>query len=122
MAPLLMLLTVGTIDVCSAIFLREAAILAAYEGARQGVARGNGNVDVQNRVEEFLNERKIVFDGDVIEISGAGFDSASTLEPVTVTVNIPAEGNLLIPSEMIGALMISADVTMLKEFENVQTD
>ena len=121
-APLLLTLTIGTIDVCSAIFLREAAVLAAYEGARQGVARGGDNGDVSARVQDFLNQRNIAFDGAVVQISSPGFSSADTLEAVTVTVNIPAEGNLLIPSQMIGNLVISANVTMLKEFENVQAN
>ncbi len=40
-------------------FLRESAVLAAYEGARRGVGRGRTNTDVIDRVTEFLDERGI---------------------------------------------------------------
>lgn len=117
--PALLALTLGTIDVCTTIFLRESAVLAAYEGARQGVGRGRTNADVTARVQAFLNERNIVYTGSVVEISSPGFGSAETLDPVTVTVNIPVAGNTLIPSEIVGDLTVSAGVTMVKEYENL---
>ncbi|MFK8110606.1 MAG: TadE family protein [Rubripirellula sp.] len=117
--PALVALTVGTIDICSMMFLRETAVLAAYEGARQGVGRGRTNADATSRVTEFLDERGVEYDGNVVQISGNGFGGASTLENVTVTVNLPADGNLLIPSAMFGGLTVSADVTMRKEYENL---
>ena len=120
--PVLIALTVGTIDVCTAMFLKESAVLAAYEGARQGVGRGNTNQDVIDRVQEFLDERNIEYTGDAIAISSPGFDSAETLENVTVTVNIPAAGNTLMPSEVIGNLVMSASVTMLKEYKNLSAE
>ncbi len=117
--PLLMILTLGTIDVCSVIFLRESATLAAYEGARQGIGRGNTNADVVARVQQFLNERDINFGGNVVQVSAPGFAAAETLENVTVTVNIPAQGNLLIPTDRFAALIVSASCTMRKEYKNL---
>jgi len=118
--PVLLALTVGTIDTCSALFLKESASLAAYEGARQGVGRGGTNQDVINRISEFLNERNIVFSTSDITISSPGFEDAETLQSVTVTVAIQAAGNLLMPSEVIGDLSIDGSVTMVKEYENVE--
>jgi Flp pilus assembly protein TadG len=117
--PVLVTLTIGTIDVCSAMFLKETAVLAAYEGARQGVGRGNTNQDAIGRIQEFLDERNIQYNASDITISAPGFGSATTLEPVTVTVAIPAAGNLLMPSEMLGDLRMDASVTMIKEYENL---
>ncbi|TWT54108.1 TadE-like protein [Rubripirellula amarantea] len=117
--PVLLTMTLGTIDVCTAIFLRESAVLAAYEGARRGVGRDRTNAQVVARVEEFLNQRNIQYGGNVVEISNPGFDTAETLENVTVTVNIPVAGNTLIPSEIIGDLTVSAGVTMVKEYKNL---
>lgn len=117
--PVLMLLTLGTIDVCSVIFLRESATLAAYEGARQGVGRGNTNADVIARVQQFLNERDINYGANVCEISSPGFANAETLENVTVTVNIPATGNLLIPTDRFAELVVMASCTMRKEYRNL---
>ena len=100
-------------------FLKEAAVLAAYEGARQGVGRGRTDADVTSRVIEFLDERGVTYNDDVVQIGSPGFGAAETLENVTVTVSIPAAGNLLIPSRVFGGLTLSASVTMRKEFKNL---
>lgn len=121
--PALIALTIGTMDLCSLMFLRETAVLAAYEGARRGVGRGRTNADVIDRVTEFLDERNVQHDGGgAVTISGSGFDGAQTLEHVTVTVNVPAAGNLLIPSAMFDGMMIEASVTMRKEYQNLDND
>jgi hypothetical protein len=117
--PALIALTIGTMDMCSLMFLKETAVLAAYEGARQGVGRGRTNADVTARVTEFLDERNVIYNGDVVVIGSPSFESAETLENVTVTVNVPAAGNLLIPSQMFGDMMLSASVTMRKEYQNL---
>lgn len=117
--PAIVALTIGTLDLCSMMFLRETAVLAAYEGARQGVGRGRTNADVTSRVTEFLDERGVEYDGSPVTISGSGFGGAATLENVTVTVTLPTDGNLLIPSAMFGGMNISANVTMRKEYQNL---
>jgi Flp pilus assembly protein TadG len=118
--PVLIALTLGTMDICSMMFLRETAVLAAYEGARNGVGRGHTDQDVTSRITEFLDERGVTHNGSSgITISSPGFTSADTLENVTVTVNIPTTGNLLIPSQMISGMTITASVTMRKEYKNL---
>lgn len=120
--PVLFFLTFGTIDVCTMLFLNESASLAAYEGARRGVGRGYNNADANDRILEFLDERGIAYDaGNVVQFSTPGFDGADTLEHVTVTVTIPCEGNLILPSEMIGALNVTGEVTMRKEYKNLES-
>ena len=118
--PALIALTIGTMDICSMMFLKETAVLAAYEGARRGVGRGRTNDDVINRVTEFLDERGISYTGgNVVDISAPGFDGADTLENVTVTVTIPTSGNLLIPSAVFGDMVVEGNVTLRKEYKNL---
>ncbi|TWU40732.1 TadE/TadG family type IV pilus assembly protein [Novipirellula artificiosorum] len=118
--PVLIILTLGTIDLCSMLFLRESVTIAAYEGARQGVGRGHTNADATTRVLEFLDQRNIQHQGaGSVQIDAPGFDGAETLENVRMTVTVPCAGNLLIPSKMFGDLMMSADVTMRKEYKNL---
>ena len=120
MLPALIALTIGTMDICSMMFLKETAVLAAYEGARRGVGRGRTNDDVINRVTEFLDERGISYTGgNVVDISAPGFDGADTLENVTVTVTIPTSGNLLIPSAVFGDMVVEGNVTLRKEYKNL---
>ena len=117
--PALIALTIGTIDLCSMLFLKESVTLAAYEGARRGVGRGRTNADVQARVTEFLNERNITFTGNPCTFSSPDFNNAATLENVTTTVTVPVAGNLLIPSVFWGNTQLSAQVTLRKEYENL---
>jgi Flp pilus assembly protein TadG len=118
--PVLIVLTLGTIDLCSMMFLKESVTLAACEGARRGIGRDRTNADVVNRITEFLDERNINYDGgSVAAFSSPGFDSAETLENVTVTVQVPCGGNLLIPSNWFDDVTLSASVTMRKEYKNL---
>ena len=115
--PVLVIFTLGTIDVCSVIFLKESVVLAAYEGARQGVDRGKTNADATSRVSEFLADRGI--SGGSSSIGGAGFDAADTLEHVSVTVTVPTADNLVSPTWLFGDFNISATCTMRKEYKNL---
>ena len=118
--PVLVVLTLGTIDLCSVMFLKESVTLAAYEGARRGVGRGQTNSDVFDRATEFLDERGISYDSEqAVSISNPGFGTAETLENVTVTVQVPCDGNLLLPSQWFDDLTVSASVTMRKEYANL---
>jgi len=117
--PVLMLLTLGTLDICSMIFLKEAATLAAYEGARSGIEKGKTNQDAIDSITTFLSERKIVHSpNSSIKISKPGFDQAETLQHVTVTVTLPIKGNLLIAPQLIRNLTLKASVSMRKEYRN----
>ncbi len=120
--PALIALTIGTIDICSMMFLKESIKLAAYEGARRGVGRGRTNADVIARVTEFLDERNIEYDGNPCTFSSPDFADAATLENVTTTVTVPCDGNLLIPSVLFAGISLSADVTLRKEYQNLDTN
>ncbi len=118
--PVLITLTLGTMDLCNVIFLRETATLAAYEGARRGVGRGRTNEDVTARIVDFLNDRNIQFDtAQVVTFSSPNFTDAPTLENVTTTVSLPYAGNTIIPTQLFGDLTVRASVTLRKEYQNL---
>ena len=117
--PVLITLTLGTMDLCNVIFLKEAVSIAAYEGARQGVNRNRTNADARARIIDFLDQRGIQYNSaDVISISDPGFDNAAPLEFVTVTVRVPADGNVLVADWLSSGLQIEAACTLRKEFPN----
>ncbi|MCO8122779.1 pilus assembly protein [Stieleria sp. TO1_6] len=120
--PALIALTIGTIDLCSMLFLKESIALAAYEGARRGVGRDQTNADVVARVQEFLDDRNIRYTGNPCAFGSPDFVTADTLENVTTTVTVPCDGNLLIPSAMFSGINLSAEVTMRKEFRNLDVN
>lgn len=114
--PVLLTLTLATVDLCSVFFLKETITIAAYEGARRGVNRGGTNAAAAARTQEVLAERSI--NDCVITFEGSSFDSASTLEHVTYVVEVPVGGNLVSPAGLYGNLKLTSRVTMRKEFEN----
>ncbi len=118
--PVLITLTLGTMDLCSLIFLKESVTIAAYEGARSGVGRGQTNQDAVNRVAKFLDDRNVNYrSSQLVRFNGNDFTNAKTLENVTITVTVPAEGNMIIPMGMFDDTIVSASVTMRKEYENL---
>ncbi|WP_436716456.1 TadE family protein [Roseiconus lacunae] len=117
--PALIALTIGTIDICSMLFLKESITIAAYEGARMGVGRDRTNGDVSTRVQQFLDERNIQYTGNPCSFGSPDFTSADTLDNVTVTVTVPCDGNLLIPSALFAGMDLSASVTLRKEYRNL---
>ncbi|TWU39071.1 TadE-like protein [Novipirellula aureliae] len=121
--PIMVALTVGTMDLCSMLFIKESVTLAAYEGARQGVGRGFTNATARARVLEFLDERNIQYSSaDVVQIDAPGFDNAETLDNVRLTVTVPLAGNLNVPSKWFGDMSVNATVTMRKEYKNLDED
>ena len=106
--PLLLLFTLGTMDICSLIFLKEAATLAAYEGARNGIEKNQTDEDAKEAILTFLESRQIQHQpSNCVQISDPSFDSAETLEHVTVTVSLPIEGNLLIAPQLISDFQLT---------------
>lgn len=121
--PVFIALTIGTIDLCSMLFLKESITLAAYEGARIGVGRGRTNQDVRDRIHQFLDERNIDYNAaNAVQFSDPHFENAETLENVTTTVFVPLAGNLLIPSAMFATGNLQADVTLRKEYKNLSAN
>ena len=57
--PLVFLLTAGTIEMCSTIFLRESVTLAAHEGARAAIGRHATTADVAAAVDAILAIRGV---------------------------------------------------------------
>ena len=99
---------------------RHLQLLAQVHGLARRNLRDRTDADAKARVMEFLDDRGIAYSGaNVVSFGSPSFDDADTLEHVTITVNVPAAGNLLIPSQMFGDMTLSADVTMRKEYRNL---
>ena len=117
--PIFVAITMATIELCSAMFLKESLTLAAYEGARIGVERGGTDAIVRNAIEDFLEQRGVSYDEQSITISDPGFDDAETLQHVTITVSVPCQNNMPLTGGLFTSRSLAASVTMRKEFENL---
>lgn len=120
--PLMVLIISATVEISTAIYLKESLKVAAYEGARNAINRDADNESVRNRVENALESRNIDLGGMTITQACTISPDASTadrLQPITVTVTAPTANNLIVPFswfQLANFNQISADVTMLKEF------
>lgn len=145
--PLILLFTLGTLDICDGIFLRTKAKIAAYEGARVMVAPFSTEEEARDAVARYLESRNIRFDdiNDVVDIEyqrivgiDARIDQAiegnprppsiisgnanntEQLDPVTVSVRIDLAQNRrlpITPFQFIQGDAMVADCTMLLEGE-----
>lgn len=148
--PLILLFTLGTLDICDGIFLRTKAKIAAYEGARVLVAPFATEEQARSAVAKYLESRNIRFDdiNEVVEfeyqrivniderikeaikgnpttptfVSGTA-SNIEQLDPVTVSVHIDLTLNRrlpLAPFQFIQGDDIVAECTMLIEGENIE--
>ena len=92
--PIMLILTFGTIELCSAMFLRQTLQIAAFEGARVAVRRRATNQDVMDAVDEFLEGREITGGSTTIDVDVARTD---ILMPIVVSVEAPMNGNGILP-------------------------
>jgi len=120
--PVILLLISATIEISSAIYLKETLTVAAYEGARMAVQRHATDRDVMTKTREILRRRQIEFGGknirQLVTISPA-VDQVETLNPITVTVRAPTKDNLILPFSWLRLFSVDeleANVTMLKEY------
>ncbi len=114
--PVVIILMFATLETCSGIFLKETLTVAAYEGVRVGVRRRATASAVQTRCEEILAARNI--QNATITITPSNFDSLDALDPITVTVSAPTAGNSLFIFDFMAARTASAEVSMVREFDD----
>lgn len=117
--PIVVLITFGTIDISSALFLKESLTIAAYEGSRVGALQGGTDASAIARVQEILNERGISYVESSVVISSPSFNTAATLQHVTVTVQVQCQGNMPLTGNFFKNRSINASVTFRKEFRNL---
>ena len=113
--PVVLILMLGTLEICSGIFLRESLKIASFEGARAGVRRQSTPDQVRTTVTEVLQARGV--QGAQIEIVPNSFDGLDALSPIAVTVTAPAEGNSAFNLNFLTGRTVNARTTMLREFD-----
>jgi hypothetical protein len=117
---LIIILMMGTLEVCSALFLYESLKVAAFEGIRIGVRKGGTAGEVINRANQVLAARGIVVPANNpqygVTVSPGNLSTLQALDPITVTVAAPTQGNSLFIFSTFVNQRIEARVTMVREF------
>ena len=114
--PAVIILMFGTLETCSSIFLSESLKIVAYEGARVGVRRGATAERVSARCQEILTARQVT--GATITVVPTDFSELDALEPISVTVSAPYNGNSRFVFSVFGGRTNDATVSMMREFDD----
>ena len=123
--PVIIILTLGTLDICDGIYLKKKAEIAAYEGVRVAVGVDGSDESVRDAVANHLTSRNVQFENifNVVTITRDPTqrgepDVLDQLDPVTVRVEIDLQSNgrlPISPFRHIQGPQMTAEVTMLFE-------
>ena len=114
--PVVLLLTFATLEICSAIFVKETATIACYEGARVGVKRRATADDAFDQCQSVLDARGVV--GYEITITPSNFAALDALDVITIQVSVPTTQNSFFIGQFLQGRDVSSSVTMVREFDD----
>ncbi len=89
--PVLLTLVLGTIEICQRIFLRQSAVLVAYEGARLAVRTTTDNAAVSARCQQMLTQRRI--NGGIVTVTPSDLKSQPTGTQIRIRIEVPWASN-----------------------------
>lgn len=117
--PVVVILMLGTLEICSGIYLSESLTISAFEATRAGVRRRSTADDVRDRAEEVLADRGVTLGGnpDGIVIEPSDFSSLQALDPIKVTITAPTSGNSLYIFDTFYNRTVKVSVSMVREFD-----
>lgn len=112
--PLLMVLLLGTLETCSAIYRQQTLHIAAFEGCRVALVPRITRAQVDAAINQILTSRRVR--NATITITPANFTTAAPRTLITVRVDAPAAGNTLVTPNFFARRTFSGFCTMMKEF------
>lgn len=92
--PVFFVITMGTIETCRMLYLRQSLTIAAYECARMGIITGMTNDALKTQCDNILLGRKVR--GAVMKVEPSDLQSLKFGDILTVTVEAPADDNALL--------------------------
>lgn len=111
--PVLVLVVFGSIEVCNAIYLKQAATATAYETVRVATGTGGTQFAGKTRGEEILAARTIT--SATITFNPADEVDWNRGTPVSVQVSVPAINNLGGISMFFQGKVLQSTVVMVKQ-------
>jgi Flp pilus assembly protein TadG len=112
--PLLMVMLLGTIQVCSVIYRQQTLHIAAFEGCRVALVPRITRAQVDAAINQILTNRRVR--NATITITPANFTTAAPRTLITVRVDAPAANNSLVAPGFFAGRTLSGFCTMMKEF------
>ena len=111
--PVVVLLVIGTLEACSALFLKQSLTASAYEGVRTALEEGATTTMVQAACNQVLTDRKI--QGAKITITPSNIAALNPGDFIDVTVSAPCSPNSLVPAAFYKGRTLSATDSMMIE-------
>ena len=111
--PVMLILIFGTIEVCQRIFLRQSAVIVAYEGARTAVRSTSSNSDVATRCQAMLTQRRV--NGAVVTVTPVDLLKQPPGTQIRVRVEVPWALNSPTRFVLKDQGTIAVDAYMLRE-------
>ncbi|HEX4415750.1 MAG TPA: TadE family protein [Lacipirellulaceae bacterium] len=111
--PIVVLMVLGTIEACSALFLKQSLTAAAYEGVRTAITPTATSSAVQASCNQILADRKIK--NATVTIKPTAFANLKPGEFVAITVSAPCASNSLVPVTFYRGRTLTATATMMIE-------
>lgn len=113
-APLMILLTMGMMEMGRVVMVKQLLVNASREGARLAVLPEATTTEVQNAVEQELQASSI--NGATITLTPTVIESAPPGAPITIAISIPAADVSWIPKPMFTfSNTLSSSTTMRRE-------
>ena len=85
--PVIVLLTFGTIELSSGLFLKQTLTSAAHEGALVGMRLDATEASIRERVELILELREVEDSNITITPSGSAFDDLESGDTFTIRID-----------------------------------
>ena len=111
--PFLVIFVLGSIELCSMVFLRQALVITAYEGARTSIRDEATTADARAQALQVLAARNV--SGATITFNPVNIGGLERGTVLSVTVTAPADQFSIVPILNIGGSTLTATTTMVKE-------
>lgn len=120
--PIIVLIVLGSIQAASMLFLRQALIQSAYEGAKIAIRNDGTNLAAETAIQNVATGRRIqgltfAFSSTAVPSGGPDInvEDVNAGNIIFVTVSAPADNNSFIPFGLFQGRVISAQAAMAKE-------
>jgi len=114
--PVVFLLAFATVEISSAIFLKETLSIAAFEGARVGVKRRATNAETVAAAQAVLTARGVT--NTTVTVTPSNFSTLRALDPITVQISCPVTNNSAFINDFFTGRTVTSIVRMAREFND----
>lgn len=111
--PILLILVLGSVELCQRLYLRQSTTIAAYEGVRVAARKTSAAADVTKRCNSLLADRKIT--GATVIVTPADFKNLTTGATINVQIKVPWAANTVSRFVLKDTGNIVVNATMLRE-------